>query len=84
MAEAAVSLIGMNEAQLRQWVDENPKRVNTRDRLGCTPLYVAVYYVNGLELTEWLLDEKGADVNIRNSGGCVPIHATRSVDILRA
>jgi hypothetical protein len=38
MAAVAVSLMGMNEAQLRQGVEESPKQVNTRDRNGSTPL----------------------------------------------
>ena len=54
----------MNEAELRQWVEANPDKVNTWDIDGCTPLYAAAMGRHKtLQLALWLLDEKGADVN---------------------
>ena len=70
------------EAQLRQWVDANPSRVNDLDERGVTPLYAAVYHMKSLPLVLWLLDEKGADVNTRVTVGQTPLHALYSLDIL--
>ena len=82
---AAVPYFGdMNEAQLRQWVEANPGRVNDRDWLAYTPLYVAVCFIKSLPLTVLLLDEKGADVNATISGGVTPLHLAPPLDILAA
>ena len=86
MAAVAVkmSFWDMNEAELRQWVEANPGRVNRMDRWGFTPLYVAVCRLKNLSLTVWLLDEKGADVKARTKDGESPLHEARSLDILTA
>jgi len=52
----------MEEAEVRQWVEANPGRVNGLDGHGFTPLYAAVCWEN-LPLVLWLLNEKGADAN---------------------
>jgi hypothetical protein len=75
---------GLNEAELRQWVEANPGRVNDRDKGGYTPLIVAVCYIKSLPLTVWLLDEKGADVNATSLCGYTPLHMAPSLDILAA
>jgi len=57
MAVAAeVTFWYMTEAELRQWVDAYPGRVNDRDWMGITPLFVAACHRKSLPL--WLLDEK--------------------------
>lgn len=61
-----------------QWVEANPRRVNERDTnyfVHYTPLYVAVAFKESLALTLWLLDEKGADVNVL-------LHAAHCLDML--
>jgi hypothetical protein len=40
--EEVLNFEDMNEAELRQWVEANPGRVNDRDSDGRTPLYAAV------------------------------------------
>jgi len=72
----------MTEAELRQWVDSNPSRVNDWDDYDVTPLYAAVYHKESLPLVLWLLDERGADVNTRVSGGQTPLHGACSLDVL--
>lgn len=62
---AAVSFPAKNEAQLRQWMEAKPGRVNDKDVHGETPLSVAVCHLNNVPLTAWLLDEKGADLDTR-------------------
>lgn len=76
----------MTGAELRQWVDANPPRVNDWDRGedGMTPLYVAVCYIKSLPLVLRLLDENGADVNKKIYNGQTPLHAARSLDVLSA
>ena len=74
----------MTKAELRQWVETNPGRVNEWDEDGITPLYAAVYHLNSLPLVLWLLDEKGADVNKRIYNGQISLHAVHSLDILNA
>ena len=72
------------EMELRQWVEANPEHVNGRDMEGYTPLYTASCYMESLPLTEWLLDEKGADVNDKLRGGFTSLHGALSHDILNA
>jgi len=76
----------MNEAELRQWVEAHPGRVNENrmDRWGLTPLYVAVYHLKSLSLTVWLVDAKGADVNAGSNYGKKTLHGAQSLDILTA
>jgi len=50
-AAEEVSFWGMNEAELRKWVDANPGCVNDRDWMGITLLYAAVFNINSLPLT---------------------------------
>ena len=68
-------------AELRQWVDANPTRINDwdRDEDGITPLYAAVRFIRSLPLVLWLLDEKGADMNARLDDGQTP----RTLNILK-
>ena len=69
----------MSEAQPRQWVEANPGRVNDKDMDG----YMAVLKRN-LPMVQWLLDEKGADVNGRAWSGRVPLHQAETLDMLNA
>jgi len=84
MAAAEVAFWDMNEAELRQWVEANPARVNDRDRWGNTLLYVAVCRLKSLSLAVWLVDAKGADVNARGKHGETPLHGAQSLHILTA
>ena len=83
-AAGAVEFLLMNEAELREWVQANPGRVNDRDRRGYTPLHVAAWHLKTLSLTTWLLDEKGADVNGKRQYGETPLHRAASLDVLDA
>ena len=76
----------MTEDELRQWVDASPSRVNDWDwdEDGITPLFTAVYHMKSFPLVLWLLDEKGADVNMRVVNGQTPLHGARSLDVLSA
>jgi len=74
----------MGKAELQQWVDANPGRIDDRDSEGITPLFATAYNRKSLSLVEWLLDEKGADVNARADFGLTATHAARSLDILNA
>jgi hypothetical protein len=69
--EDMLDLKCMSEAELRQWVDANPGRVNDRDKSGkgTTPLFVAALWLKSMPLVLWLLDKKGADVNAIVGGG---------------
>jgi len=93
MAAAAAERLdfrSMTKAQLRQWVEANPGRVNDRDKRGSTPLFFpdesadALGPSRVLPLVVWLLDKKGADMNGRNEYGCTPLHYAKSLDILFA
>ena len=75
---------GMGEAELRQWVEANPERVNDRNEGGRTPLYETACGIKSLPLTVWLLDEKGVDVNGTTFDGFTTLHATPSLGILTA
>jgi ankyrin repeat protein len=70
------------EAQLRQRVEADPRRVNDWDTDGKTPLYTAACELRSLPLVLWLLDEKGADVNARCSRGYTALYWACSLDIL--
>lgn len=51
VADETISFRDMTEVQVRQWVEENPERVNDRDRHGYTPLYEVVCRIRSLPLT---------------------------------
>lgn len=70
MPNEMLSFYSMTEAQLRDWVKANPKRVNDLDMHTQTPLLVATQKHNGLPLVLCLLDELGADINATDSGHC--------------
>lgn len=63
MAAINARFSSMTEAEVRQWVEDNPASVNATDQHGCAPLHAAMYHFESLALTMWLIDEKGADVN---------------------
>ena len=87
MAAAAAEALNfwcMSKAQLWQWVEANPGRVNDRDMDGYTPLTAAVAYKKGMSLIMWLLDEKGVDVNATTLYGSSALHYANSLDILTA
>jgi len=80
-----LSFISMTEAELRQWVEANPGRVNDRDTFGCMPLSVAVVFIKSVPLVLWLVKERGADVNAADGNGYLtPLHRVRSLDVLDA
>lgn len=81
-AATPASFHRMTAAELGQWVDANPTRVNDWDQKGITPLYAAVYYIRKLSLVLWLLDERGADLNTRVSDGQIALHAACSLEVL--
>jgi hypothetical protein len=87
-AEAAGELVfhRMSEAHMREWVEENPELVNLRDFYGEIPLSAAVRSIKSLPLVVWLLDEKGADLNIPSIdyGGYTTLHRASSPAILSA
>jgi len=74
----------MSEEKVRRWVEANPGCVNDRDRCGRTPLYAAVELLDSSSLVQWLLDEKGADINGRTKNGAVPLHTARFRGVLSA
>eukprot|EP00624_Nannochloropsis_granulata_P001445 evm.model.NODE_17242_length_7764_cov_16.608450.2 len=84
MAHDTVSFQDMSETQLRQWVEAHPGQVNDKDGGKHTPLCVAVSVLSNLPLILWLIDEKGADVNVRTRTGYTPLQLARSLDILAA
>lgn len=49
-------------------MEDNPGRVNDTDRMNYTPLILAALRGN-MSLFMWLVDEKGADVNITRADG---------------
>jgi len=81
--EKELLFYSLNEAELRQWVEEtHPARVNQRDWYKSTPLLVPVRDFKSLSLVVWLLDEKGANVNVADLWGGTPLHAAPSLEIL--
>jgi len=79
-----VRFYGKTEAQLRQWVEANPGRVNDTDESKNTLLYAAAYYLKSLPLVLWLLDVTGADVDARLPRGQTLLAETDSFDIFNA
>ena len=80
MAAAAknLSFEVMGEAEVRQWVEANPGRVNDSDNtvFGLTPLVVAAWK-HTHSLVVWLLDEKGAEVNAPTLLGNTALHMSK-------
>lgn len=74
----------MNEAELRQWVESNPGSVDCMDMLGVTPLLAAVCHFKGVPLIQWLVNEKGADVNATNEKRVTSLHITQPLDVFNA
>ena len=74
----------ITEAELREWVDANPGRVNDMDKWGEPPLYEIVRDKGSLSLVMWLVDEKGADVNARYRGKFTPLDVAKALDIITA
>jgi ankyrin repeat protein len=59
----------MSESEMRRYAEEHPERVNEQDDDGWTLLSVAALHRASLDMITWLIDEKGADINGRSSGG---------------
>lgn len=81
MAQDGFDILSMNEAELRQLVEENPGSVNSGDPAGRTPLFYAAQREYSVLVT-WLVDEKGADVNAQNFWGKTPLYYAKSADIV--
>lgn len=75
---------GMTEAQLRQWVEGNPGRVNDTDKDNCTLLYAASSLLKSLPLVLWLVDVMGADLNTQVLRGQTALAIIDTLDILNA
>lgn len=84
MAEELSYYNDMSEAELMQWAEANPYRINDRDDIGYTPLYDAASTKRSLPLVLWLVDVKGADMNGKTSDGQSPLHGSRSIDLITA
>lgn len=63
----------MEEQQMKEWAKANPTRVDDRDCQGLTLLFAAVFE-KSTSLVEWLVDLKGASVNIATQSGAAPLH----------
>lgn len=63
-------------------MESNPGRVNERGEEGNTPLILAVEQFKDLPMVVWLLDEKGADVNVTTMRGSSSLHKANRLDIL--
>lgn len=71
----------MNEPALRHWVEDNPALANSGNWLSGPPLFRAVE-LGSPALVTWLVDEKGADVNIRNDFNGAPLYYATSSDVV--
>ena len=76
----------MSEAELRQWIENNPEHVNMVDGLGKSPLHAIAFKVSSgiLDLLARSIYRKGADVNCRSSRGKTPLHEAQSVAVISA
>ena len=79
-----IDFVFMGEAGLRQWVINNPTRINDTDEATCTPLFTAVTHRLSLAFIVWLVDEKGADTNVPSQCSRTPLYMARGVEILKA
>ena len=77
---AAVNFAAKNEAELWRWVEANPEHVNDKDVHSETPLFVAVCNLDNVPLTAWLLDKKGADLDMRCRIGLSLLHVAKSLN----
>lgn len=76
--------VDMSDAQLLQWMEANPGRVNDRDSLGMTALYDSADFEEICPTLLWLLDVKGVDVNATTSWGATPLHGADNLPTLIA
>ncbi len=70
-----------DEESMRQWVEENPGLVNSRSGVEEAPLY-KVIQCDFLMLVTWLLEEKGADVNLRGLCAHTPLCVATSPEMV--
>jgi len=70
--------------EIRQWVEDNPRRINGVDSDGETLLRTAACVKNDVALIKWLVNEKGADVNGRSSVGLRPLSGASCPDVIMA
>jgi ankyrin repeat protein len=66
----------MTEAQMKQFAEDYPMRVDEHDTCGTTLLYRAAEKDN-TSLVEWLVDEKGASVNCTREEGPTTLHMAK-------
>ncbi len=84
-AAADIIFVNLTLAQLRQWVEDRPGRVEDRDKWGYSCLYAAALKGSDATLVEWMIDTHGADVNGRMGGdGLTALHIARTPSIIRA
>lgn len=100
MAAETLRFYVMSKAEMREWVEANPERVNDRDSEDETPLFAAVSHreecfpskgwlklapsEHWLSLVVWLLDEKGADVDVTGRRGESALYHAATFDMLTA
>lgn len=70
--------------EIRQWAEDNPLRINSVDWDGETLLRTAACVKGDVSLIKWLVNEKGADVNGRTSGGLRPLNSASGPNVIMA
>lgn len=63
----------MTEVEMWLWVENNPGRINALDINGMAILHNAASKGIG-NLAIWLIDQRGADVNVKDVSGYTPLH----------
>ena len=63
-------------------MEANPGCVNDMDSYELTPLLPEILLIKSVPLIQWLVNERGADVNNGNRDGGAPLHLATSVDVV--
>lgn len=69
----------MTDVEMKEWLEDNPARVDDGDQDGWTLLCTAARKGN-TDLLEWLVDEKGASVHCTTPEGHTPLHLAGSYE----